>query len=91
MGIPSALHVVANDIYPTRVRATGAGWAYALGRVGAIAGPVIGGVVQMAGFTFNQFFIVFSVPSFICVLPAALYPVGVKREGLEAVAAKLLK
>ncbi|PKN63906.1 MAG: hypothetical protein CVU57_17225 [Deltaproteobacteria bacterium HGW-Deltaproteobacteria-15] len=91
VGIPSALHVVANEIYPTRVRATGAGWAYAVGRVGSIAGPVIGGVVQMAGFTFNQFFVVFSLPSFLCVLLVALYPVGVKREGLEAVAAKLLK
>jgi len=91
VGIPSALHVVANEIYPTQVRATGAGWAYAVGRVGSIAGPVIGGVVQMAGFTFNQFFVVFAVPSFICVLLVALYPVGVRREGLEEVSAKLLK
>lgn len=91
VGIPSALHVVANEIYPTRFRSTGAGWAYAVGRVGSIAGPVIGGAVQMAGFTFYQFFIVFSLPSFLCVLLVALYPVGVKREGLEVVTAKLLK
>lgn len=91
VGIPAALHVVANEIYPTSVRSTGAGWAYAVGRVGGIAGPVIGGFVQMAGFTFYQFFVVFSLPSFICVLLVALYPVGVKRDGLEAVAAKLLK
>lgn len=91
VGVPPALHVVANEIYPTQVRSTGAGWAYAVGRVGGIAGPVIGGFVQMAGFTFYEFFVVFSLPSFLCVLLVALYPVGVKTEGLEEVAAKLLK
>ena len=39
VGIPSALHVVANEIYPTSIRSTGAGWAYAVGRIGSIAGP----------------------------------------------------
>jgi hypothetical protein len=45
----------------------------------------------MAGFSFGQFFLLFSVPSFICVILVAFYPVGVKREGLEEVTAKLLK
>ena len=89
VGIPSALHVVANEIYPTSIRSTGAGWAYAVGRIGSIAGPILGGVVQSAGFSFSQFFILFSLPSLLCVLLVALYPVGVKREGLEQVQAKL--
>jgi hypothetical protein len=45
----------------------------------------------MAGFSFSQFFLLFSLPSFVCVFLVALYPVGVKREGLEEVTAKLVK
>jgi AAHS family benzoate transporter-like MFS transporter len=91
VGIPAALHVVAAEIYPTHIRSTGAGWAYAVGRLGSIAGPIMGGVVQMAGFTFLQFFVVFSLPCFVCVLLVALYPVGVRKESLETVTVKLLK
>ena len=49
------------------------------------------GVVQMAGFSFLQFFVVFSLPCFVCVVLVALYPVGVRKESLETVAVKLLK
>jgi len=91
VSIPAALHVVAGEIYPTRIRSLGLGSAYAAGRVGSVTGPIIGGVVQMAGFSFSQFFLIFSVPSFICVILVALYPVGVRNEGLEQVTAKLRK
>jgi len=91
VSIPAALHVVAGEIYPTRIRSSGLGSAYAIGRIGSITGPIIGGIVQMAGLGFSQFFLVFSVPSFLCVILVALYPVGVKREGLEEVTAKLLR
>jgi AAHS family benzoate transporter-like MFS transporter len=91
VSIPAALHVVAGEIYPTRIRSLGLGSAYAVGRVGSVTGPIIGGIIQMAGFSFSQFFLLFSVPSFICVILVAFYPVGVRREGLEEVTAKLLK
>ncbi|MCJ7786117.1 MAG: MFS transporter, partial [Desulfobacterales bacterium] len=91
VSIPAALHVVAGEIYPTRIRSLGLGSAYAVGRVGSVTGPILGGIIQMAGFSFGQFFLLFSVPSFICVILVAFYPVGVKREGLEEVTAKLLK
>ena len=91
VSIPAALHVVAGEIYPTRIRSSGLGSAYAIGRIGSVTGPIIGGMIQMAGLSFSQFFLVFSVPSFLCVILVALFPVGVKREGLEEVTAKLLK
>jgi len=91
VSIPAALHVVAGEIYPTRIRSLGLGSAYAVGRVGSITGPILGGIIQMAGFSFGQFFLFFSVPSFICVILVAFYPVGVRKEGLEEVTAKLLK
>jgi len=91
VSIPAALHVVAGEIYPTRIRSLGLGSAYAVGRVGSVTGPILGGIIQMAGFSFNQFFLLFSVPSFLCVILVALFPVGVRRESLEQVMAKLLK
>ena len=91
VSVPVALHVVAGETYPTHIRSTGAGWAYAVGRVGSISGPIIGGAIQMAGFSVGQFFALFSLPCFICVLLVALYPVAVRKDALEAVTAKLLK
>ena len=32
-------------IYPTSIRSNGSGWAFGIGRFGAIAGPVIAGVL----------------------------------------------
>ena len=89
--VPTALHVVASEIYPTHIRSTGAGWSYSMGRVGSIIGPIIGGVIQMAGLSIGKFFVFFSLPCFICILLVALYPVGVKKDALEEVTAKLLK
>ncbi|MCX7965398.1 MAG: MFS transporter, partial [Syntrophorhabdaceae bacterium] len=89
--VPTALHVVASEIYPTHVRSTGAGWSYAVGRVGSIIGPIIGGAIQMLHLSTGQFFILFSLPCFLCILFVALYPVGVKKDALETVTAKLLK
>lgn len=91
IGAPSALNVVLSEIYPTHVRSTGVGWAYAVGRMGSMIGPLIGGIIQMAGFSVGQFFVLFSLPCFICMILVVLYPVGVKKESLETVAVKLLK
>lgn len=89
--VPTALHVVASEIYPTHIRSTGAGWSYAIGRIGSIIGPIIGGAIQIFNLRAGQFFMVFSLPCFLCILFVALYPVGVKRDALEAVTKKLLK
>lgn len=35
----------AGLVYPTAIRSTGVGWAFAIGRFGAIVGPLIGGVL----------------------------------------------
>jgi MFS transporter, AAHS family, 4-hydroxybenzoate transporter len=40
-----AANALAAGFYPTSVRATGVGWALGMGRVGSIAGPLVGGVL----------------------------------------------
>jgi MFS transporter, AAHS family, 4-hydroxybenzoate transporter len=39
------------DFYETALRATGVGWAAAVGRIGAIVGPVLGGLLIGTGMT----------------------------------------
>jgi MFS transporter, AAHS family, 4-hydroxybenzoate transporter len=43
-----AANALAAGFYPTSVRATGVGWALGIGRVGSIAGPLIGGALLTA-------------------------------------------
>ena len=49
-GMWSCLYAYTPELYPTRARATGAGFASACGRVGAIVGPiVVGALVEDIG------------------------------------------
>lgn len=56
------LYAVAARIYPTEIRSTGIGWAIGFGRLGAILGPFIGGLLisNSASLPFN--FISFAIP-----------------------------
>jgi AAHS family 4-hydroxybenzoate transporter-like MFS transporter len=36
---------LAASVYPTAIRATGLGWAFGVGRIGAIIGPLLGGLL----------------------------------------------
>ncbi|WP_426437132.1 MFS transporter [Bradyrhizobium genosp. P] len=49
--------------YDTRLRATGVGWTMGIGRIGAILGPVLGGVLIGAGFTAPTFFLIAGLTS----------------------------
>lgn len=44
-GMWSALYAYTPELYPTRARATGAGFASSLGRIGALLGPVLVGLI----------------------------------------------
>jgi MFS family permease len=39
-------------LYPTELRATGSGWAFAMGRVGGVIGPVFAGALLGYGMGF---------------------------------------
>jgi len=44
LGTQTAINVLGAMIYPTSLRANGSGWQLGLGRLGAIAGPLLGAV-----------------------------------------------
>jgi MFS transporter, AAHS family, 4-hydroxybenzoate transporter len=51
------------SFYDTRLRATGVGWTMGIGRIGAILGPVLGGVLIGAGVTAPVFFFIAGLTS----------------------------
>ncbi|WP_018619974.1 MFS transporter [Spirosoma luteum] len=59
------MYAVAARLYPTQIRATGVGWAMGLGRVGAIVGPLVGGVLIGSGFSMSLSFLCFAAPVLI--------------------------
>src|SRR5262249_14299560 len=71
--MPSCLNCLSGRIYPPHVRSTGAGWALGLGRVGAIVGPLLGGVLLGLGFPAKDIFVAAAIPVFaVTVLMAIL-------------------
>jgi len=63
-GCQAGLNSLSGRIYPPHIRSTGAGWALALGRVGAIAGPLLGGLLFGLGFRPKEIFAAAAVPVF---------------------------
>ena len=59
-------------IYPTFIRATGAGWAYGVGRFGSILGPVVGGVLIGLGLSLPALFLFAASPALCSAIAAYL-------------------
>jgi MFS transporter, AAHS family, 4-hydroxybenzoate transporter len=60
------LNSIAGTIYPTDIRATGAGWALGIGRIGSILGPVLGGVLISAHLPLRLLFIYTALVVLVC-------------------------
>jgi AAHS family 4-hydroxybenzoate transporter-like MFS transporter len=56
------LNAIAGSVYPTAVRSTGTGAAFAAARVGAMVGPAASGVLLAAGVSIPMIFITMAVP-----------------------------
>lgn len=58
----TGLYACAAKIYPSEVRATGIGWAIGVGRVGAVLGPAIAGLLIEKGVDMQTNFTLFAIP-----------------------------
>lgn len=54
-----------SQYYPAEMRSSGVGWALGVGRLGAIAGPIIGGIALSFSLPFYQNFLVFAIPGLV--------------------------
>ncbi len=68
LGAWGALYAYSPEQYPTSIRATGAGSAAAIGRVGGIFGPLLVGTLLNIGYGFGFIFSIFCIAIVIGVL-----------------------
>ena len=71
-GCQSGINSLSGLMYRPAIRSTGAGWALGAGRVGTIAGPLVGGVLLALGFRAQDIFVAAAVPAFGVALLMAL-------------------
>lgn len=62
IGSMASLYAIVPKIYPARVRNTGTGLAIGFGRLGAVAGPWLGGVLIAAGWQRFTYYAVLAIP-----------------------------
>ena len=72
------------ELYPTRIRGTGAGWAGALGRVAGILAPTLTALIVSSLGTF-QTFLGFSAVQLIATFVVAILGVETKGKTLEEI------
>jgi AAHS family 4-hydroxybenzoate transporter-like MFS transporter len=71
LGFNYGTNGLSGIVYPTAFRSIGSGWCFAVGRVGSVSGPIIGGVLIGMHLSVEQLYLFAAVPYLICA-PVAL-------------------
>jgi len=85
LGAWAITYAYTPELYPTRIRGTGAGWAGAIGRVAGILAPSLT-AVTVSGLGMFQTFMVFFVTHFVAAVVVAILGVETKGRTLEEIA-----
>lgn len=75
----NGMYPTISRVYPTEIRTTGVGFAIGVGRMGAILGPTLFGVLSDAGLSIQVLFSIFSLP----LLVTGLTVYSLKSENLS--------
>ncbi|WP_069942327.1 MFS transporter [Pseudomonas putida] len=73
IGTQILANACAVQYYPPHIRSTGLGWAMGIGRLGAIVGPVLGGVLHSANLPYQSSFLAFALPGAIGAVAILLF------------------
>lgn len=82
------LHTYEAEIYPTGIRARGAGIAFALSRLGGFLAPIVASVLLASGAKGSWLIAIGAAAWFACALVAAFVAVDTTNISLEALEAK---
>lgn len=74
IGTANLMNVYVTSFYAVRSRATALGWTLGIGRIGAVLGPVIGGVLLGVGLDAAWNFYLFSAVAVLGAIAVALVP-----------------
>lgn len=66
VGASFCLGALASSYYPPTIRSMGLGWGLAIGRIGSVTSPLLGGLALGAGWTIGMIFAVATVPAVMC-------------------------
>jgi MFS transporter, AAHS family, 4-hydroxybenzoate transporter len=79
VGTQTGLNALSGGLYPSYLRSTAAGWTSGVGRIGAIIGPLLGGVLVSLHLPLANIFLLLSIPS-LCAA-GCLFVVNAARPG----------
>ena len=65
VGAQIGCNALAASVYPTAIRATGVGWALGVGRIGAIVGPLVGGMLLARDWSPQNIILMAVIPALI--------------------------
>jgi MFS transporter, AAHS family, 4-hydroxybenzoate transporter len=68
VGGQTAVNALSATYYPTDLRATGIGAGLGIGRIGAIIGPVVGGILMSQHLPSQKLFLVAAVPALVSAI-----------------------
>ncbi|MGO7897165.1 MFS transporter [Rhizobium ruizarguesonis] len=76
IGTQILLYASVAQLYNLSVRSTGLGWASGVGRIGAIVGPTLGGLLLAKEFPLQQNFLIFAIPAVISAAAMLVFAVS---------------
>ena len=74
IGSMASLYSIVPQIFPARVRNTGTGLAIGFGRLGAVAGPWLGGILIAAGWQRFVYYAVLALPILVAAMAVRRIP-----------------
>ena len=72
VGGQNSANALAAIFYPTAMRSTGVGWSLGIGRIGAILGPLIGGLLLSLHWSNGALFLFGAVPLFCAAIAVTI-------------------
>ena len=83
-GTQILLYASVAEFYNLSVRSTGLGWASGMGRVGAIVGPMLGGLLMAAKLPMAMNFVAFAFPGVIAVLATLVFIIASRQQSARS-------
>lgn len=78
IGTQILLYASVAQLYDLSVRSTGLGWASGVGRIGAIVGPTLGGVLLAKELPLQQNFLIFAMPALVATIATLVYALSLR-------------
>lgn len=85
IGTQILLYASVAQLYDLPVRGAGLGWASGVGRIGAIVGPTLGGVLLAQQLPLRENFLIFAIPAGVAALAMLVFALASARTRAPAV------